>query len=150
MAILDNLTVAENASVLETTTNAVTTTVVTLLTGLNLTNYANESTGRFGNDSNLGASLQQPMLPEDDDIHKNPELKYFSTVIIIFIGLTILIVPAFCFVGMVCARTRVLTTVREVAGRGWGFRNAHVPYAGRPFYTIHIRRRWSFLPKLNP
>lgn len=126
--ISSDLPTSNNLTV-ETTTlvNNIVTTALTYLANGNAS-----ITPDAGYSSNATNILQQPMLPEDGDgTHKNPELKYFSTVIIIFMGLTILIVPVFCFVGVVCARARIFKTVREAAGRGWGFGDLNVPYAGK-------------------
>lgn len=136
---LQNVSTASNSSATSFTT-VETTTVLNNLTTI-LTNFVN------GNDSNIfdgfaneNSTLQQSVLPEDDDgSHKNPELKYFSTVIIIFMGLTILIVPVFCFIGVVCARANIFKTLREAAGRGWGFGDLNVPYAGKiQIYMLFI------------
>ncbi|CAL8109750.1 unnamed protein product [Orchesella dallaii] len=96
----------------------------------NLTVNGMEDSTNSSLDIHLGNSTEvlQSILP-DDGLHKTPELKYFSTVIIIFMGLTILIVPVFCFAGFVCVRSRVFTAVREAAGKGWGFADSDVPYS---------------------
>lgn len=140
MATVENITSIINAtaspSVAVETTTLLSNLTTTILT--NIANISNDSTSSIITSGNeLGnhstGILQQSMIPEDEVIHKNPELKYFSTVIIIFIGLTILIVPVFCFVGVLCARARLFKTVREAAGRGWGFSDVDVPYAGKHF-----------------
>ncbi|ODM93510.1 hypothetical protein Ocin01_13175 [Orchesella cincta] len=101
------------------------TTILNNLTASILEGSTNSSVdSHFDNSTGV---LQQSFLPDVDDGHKTP-VNYFSTVIIICMGLAILIVPVFCFVGFVCARSKVFTAVREAAGKGWGFADADVPY----------------------
>lgn len=134
---LQNASSASNSSAINFTT-VETTTVLNNLTTILANIVSGNDSNVFDGFANENSTLQQSVLPEDDDgAHKNPELKYFSTVIIICMGLTILIVPVFCFIGVVCARANVFKTLREAASRGWGFGDLTVPYSGK-INTIHV------------